>query len=52
MADLEQRGFGSLTGRIKTGNAAGMLVFHVFAAPAELERNLLRERTRGPGGAT
>ncbi|MBP4052178.1 recombinase family protein [Chromobacterium violaceum] len=28
------------------GSAAGKLVFHVFAALAEFERNLIRERTR------
>ena len=30
----------------KTGSAAGKLVFHVFAALAEFERGLIRERTR------
>ena len=48
VADLEQRGvqFESLTEKIETGSAAGKLVFHVFAALAEFERNLIRERTR------
>ena len=30
----------------KTGSAAGKLVFHVFAALAEFERGLIRERTQ------
>jgi hypothetical protein len=48
VADLEQRGvhFESLTEKIETGNAAGKLQFHVFAALAEFERGLIRERTR------
>ena len=33
-----------LDGRSDTGSA-GRLVFHVFAALAEFERNLIRERT-------
>ncbi|WP_347888442.1 recombinase family protein [Nitrosomonas europaea] len=45
---LEQKGvsFESLTEKIETSSAAGKLVFHVFAALAEFERNLIRERTR------
>ena len=48
VAELEQRGvhFESLTEKIETESAAGKLVFHVFAALAEFERNLIRERTR------
>lgn len=48
IADLEQRGIGfeSLTEKIETGSAAGKLVFHVFAALAEFERGLIRERTQ------
>ena len=48
VADLERQGVGfqSLTEKIETGSAAGKLVFHVFAALAEFERNLIRERTR------
>ena len=38
-------GFESLTEKIDTGSATGKLVFHVFAALAEFERNLIRERT-------
>ena len=48
VGELEQKGvsFESLTEKIETGSAAGKLVFHVFAALAEFERNLIRERTR------
>jgi DNA invertase Pin-like site-specific DNA recombinase len=48
VADLERQGVGfqSVTEQIETGNAAGKLQFHVFAALAEFERNLIRERTR------
>jgi DNA invertase Pin-like site-specific DNA recombinase len=35
----------SLTEKIETGSPAGKLVFHVFGALAEFERNLIRERT-------
>lgn len=47
VADLERSGisFESVTEKIETGSAAGKLVFHVFAALAEFERNLIRERT-------
>lgn len=37
--------FESIAEKIETGSAAGKLVFHVFAALAEFERNLIRERT-------
>jgi len=30
---------------LDTGSSTGKLVFHVFAALAEFERNLIRERT-------
>jgi len=48
VAELEQRGvhFESLTEKIETGSAAGKLQFHVFAALAEFERALIRERTQ------
>lgn len=48
VTDLEQRGVGfeSLIERIETGSVAGKLIFHVFAALAEFERGLIRERTR------
>jgi DNA invertase Pin-like site-specific DNA recombinase len=50
-------GFRSLQEAIDT-TTGGKLVFHVFAAPAEFERDLIRERTiagwppPGPEGAT
>lgn len=37
--------FESLGEKIDTGSASGKLQFHVFAALAEFERNLIRERT-------
>ncbi len=48
VTELERSGicFESLTEKIETGSAAGKLVFHVFAALAEFERSLIRERTR------
>lgn len=48
VAELEHRGVGfeSLQEKIETGSASGKLQFHVFAALAEFERNLIRERTR------
>jgi DNA invertase Pin-like site-specific DNA recombinase len=48
IADLEARGVGfeSLTEKIETSSATGKLMFHVFAAMAEFERNLIRERTQ------
>ncbi|HTF64184.1 MAG TPA: recombinase family protein [Edaphobacter sp.] len=47
ISECEQRKiqFESLTERIETKSPAGRLVFHVFAALAEFERNLIRERT-------
>jgi len=48
ITDLEEKGIGfeSLTEKIDTTTAAGKLMFHVFAALAEFERNIIRERTR------
>ncbi len=47
VSELEQRkiNFESITEKIETISPAGRLVFHVFAALAEFERNLIRERT-------
>jgi DNA invertase Pin-like site-specific DNA recombinase len=46
-AELAGRGIGlkSLTDGIDTGGTAGKLVFHIMAAMAEMERDLIRERT-------
>ena len=45
---LEQRGvaFRSLTESIDTSTPGGKLVFHLFGALAEFERDLIRERTQ------
>ena len=45
--DLERRGIGfvSITEAIDTSTPGGRLTFHVFAALAEFERSLIRERT-------
>ncbi len=45
---LEQRGIGfkSLTESIDTTTSGGKLIFHIFGALAEFERNLIRERTQ------
>lgn len=45
---LEQRGAGlkSLQESIDTNSSGGRLVFHLFGALAEFEKNLVRERTR------
>ena len=47
VADLDGRGIGfrSLTEAIDTTTASGRLMFHVFAALAEFERDLIRGRT-------
>jgi DNA invertase Pin-like site-specific DNA recombinase len=37
--------FQSITENINTATATGQLVFHIFGALAEFERNLIRERT-------
>jgi DNA invertase Pin-like site-specific DNA recombinase len=39
-------GFKSLTESIDTTTSAGQLIFHIFGALAEFERNLIRERTQ------
>jgi DNA invertase Pin-like site-specific DNA recombinase len=45
--DLEGRGIGlrSLTEAIDTTTSGGRLIFHIFAALAEFERSIIRERT-------
>src|SRR5437660_8896038 len=47
VSDLEKRGIGfkSLTENIDTTTSGGKLIFHIFGALAEFERNLIRERT-------
>lgn len=47
VADLEKRGVGfrSLTENIDTTTPTGRLVFHIFGALGEFERDLIRERT-------
>lgn len=47
LAGLQERGIGfrSLQEAIDTTSSGGRLVFHVFAALAEFERDLIRERT-------
>lgn len=48
VAELEQAGvhFASLTDGIDTATPAGRFFFHVMAALAEMERDLIRERTK------
>ncbi len=48
MEGLKQRdiGFQSLTEEINTATPGGKLVFHIFAALSEFERDIIRERTR------
>lgn len=43
---LRDMGCRSLTEALDTTTAGGKLVFHVFAALAEFERAMIRERTR------
>jgi DNA invertase Pin-like site-specific DNA recombinase len=45
---LNERGVGfrSLNEQIDTTTSSGKLIFHIFGALAEFERNLIRERTR------
>ncbi len=48
ISELNQKGisFKTLTGHdIDTSNAGGKLIFHIFAALAEFEKELIRERT-------
>ncbi len=48
MGEFEERkvGFRSLQEAMDTSTSGGKLIFHVFAALAEFEHNLIQERTR------
>lgn len=48
VTDLGERGIGfiSMTENIDTTTAGGMLIFHIFGALAEFEREVIRERTK------
>lgn len=48
VAELEESGIGfrSLTESMDTTSNNGRLIFHIFGALAEFERNLIRERTQ------
>src|SRR4051794_30695805 len=41
----ERGGFKSLTENIDTTTSGGKLIFHIFGALAEFERDIIRERT-------
>jgi DNA invertase Pin-like site-specific DNA recombinase len=48
ITQLQERGIGfrSITESIDTTTSGGKLIFHVFGALAEFERDIIRERTR------
>ena len=48
VTELQERGIGfkSLTESIDTTTSGGKLVFHIFGALAEFEREIIRERTK------
>jgi DNA invertase Pin-like site-specific DNA recombinase len=48
VTQLESRGIGlkSLQESLDTSSSSGKLIFHIFGALAEFERNLIRERTQ------
>ena len=43
--DSQEMGFQSLTEALDTTTSSGRLVFHIFAALAEFERSIIRDRT-------
>ena len=48
VTELQEKGIGfrSLTESMDTTTSGGKLIFHIFGALAEFERNLIRERTK------
>lgn len=46
LLDSKKIGLRSLHESIDTSSSSGKLIFHIFGALAEFERNLIRERTR------
>jgi DNA invertase Pin-like site-specific DNA recombinase len=48
ITDLNERGIGfkSITEAIDTTTSGGKLIFHIFGALAEFERDIIRERTQ------
>ncbi|KJU83878.1 resolvase domain-containing protein [Candidatus Magnetobacterium bavaricum] len=46
LLDSKQIGLKSLQESIDTSSSSGKLIFHIFGALAEFERNLIRERTQ------
>jgi DNA invertase Pin-like site-specific DNA recombinase len=44
--DSVRKGFRSLTEAIDTTTPGGRLIFHIFGAPGQFERDLIQERTR------
>lgn len=48
VTELQEKGIGfrSLTEAMDTTTCSGKLIFHIFGALAEFERNLIRERTK------
>jgi DNA invertase Pin-like site-specific DNA recombinase len=46
LLDEKKIGFKSLTENIDTTTSGGKLIFHIFSALAEFERDIIRERTR------
>ncbi len=46
MLNEQGTGFRSITESIDTTTSGGKLIFHIFGALAEFERNLIQERTQ------